>query len=78
MVWDAPYPSIWRNELSSESDRFYDTVMITDNNACWKYEDVYGNTHLHGMVYGPVLKWDDSLVLSRWEDSTNPDDCMSM
>ena len=79
VVWDVPVPSIWRNELSSQNDRFYDTILITEDpiSTCWKYDDVYGNTHLHGMIYGYDLQWNNSLVLSRWDDYTNPDNCVS-
>jgi len=78
-VWDVPTPSKWRSALSSEHDRFFDTVLVSEDasRSCWAYEDVYGNTHLHGAIFGAnqPLQWDGALVLGRWDDFTNPDKC---
>ena len=76
-AWTVPFPSLWRSQLSSEDDRFYDFIQVTADpvNSCWKYEDVYGNVHIYGNVYAPQSEWDGSLLLLRWDDFTNPDHC---
>ncbi len=38
--------------------------------------DVYGNTHLFGNLYGPEEEWNGALVRMRWDDYTNPDNCV--
>jgi len=75
----VPFPSVWASGPSSRSDRFSD-VMAMDGltgseSNCWRYVDVFGNTHLFGNLYGPRREWDGSLLLSRWDDYTNPDHC---
>ena len=74
---EVPVPSVWRSDLTSADDRFFDYVQVSDDpvNSCWKYEDVYGNIHLFGNVYAPEFEWDGSLLLARWDDFTNPDHC---
>ena len=73
----VPIPSLWRSQLSSDDDRFLDYIQVSEDpvNSCWKYDDVYGNTHLFGSLYAPEFEWDGSLLLNRWDDFTNPDKC---
>ena len=76
-----PVPSVWRSQLSSVNDRFFDVVQVSTDpvNSCWAYDDVYGKTHLYGNVYlntlGGEIEWDGALLLARWDDFTNPDHC---
>ena len=76
-VHEVPFPSLWASELSSKDDRFRDVVLVSADpvNSCWKYEDVYGNAHRHGNVFAPEYEWDGALLLTRWDDFTNPDSC---
>eukprot|EP01084_Bolivina_argentea_P065493 119381_1 len=75
--YELPLPSLWKSDLSSANDRLYDNILLSKNPiySCWKYDDVFGNTHLHGNIYAPEEQWDGALILFRWDDFTNPDHC---